>query len=153
MSASAHYARRLDPQPGPYRRRHRTGNGFYKCTRMFVLVLLSLWILTSSPGNLFGTGRRGGAHSAQSTFRLLVAAEEYSNTCNGRQDPRPGAIYSAVGHLNYGVGVDLRADMSIPGACEVNLPINVRCCNTKGQLARGVLVWVPRAHAIRSVGV
>lgn len=155
MSASVHCARMWSPQPGHYRRRYRTGNGFYKCTRMFVLVLLPLWILTSSPGNLFGTetGRRGGAYSAQPTFRLLVAAEEYSNTCNARQNPQPGAIYSAVGHLNYGVGVDLRADMSIPGACEVNLPINVRCCNTKGQLAQGVLVWIPKAHAVHSVGV
>lgn len=132
MSANVRCARRWSPQPGHYRRRYRTGNGFYKCARILVFVLLFWWILDLSPGRLFATDkrRRGSAHSVRSTFWLLVAAEEYSNTCNGRQDPRPGAIYSAVGHLNYGVGVDLRADMSIPGACEVNLPIKVRCCNT-----------------------
>lgn len=45
--------------------------------------------------------------------------------CDGRSEPRPGAIYSAVGHVNYGVGIDLRPDIGITGGCEVNLPIEV----------------------------
>lgn len=62
---------------------------------------------------------------AQTVQASSGAPDDYSATCDGRQQPRPGAIYSAVGHLNYGVGLDLRADISIPGACEVNLPIDV----------------------------
>lgn len=55
----------------------------------------------------------------------VEASEYYSASCDGRQQPRPAAIYSAVGHFNYGVGLDLQADISIPGACEVNFPIDV----------------------------
>lgn len=72
---------------------------------------------------------RGGDSSPWSTpfvaAQSTEASEDYSTTCDGSQQPRPGAIYSAVGHLNYGVGLDLKADISIPGACEVNLPIEV----------------------------
>lgn len=47
------------------------------------------------------------------------------SSCDGRQHPRPAAIYSAVGHIDRGVGLELKADINIPGACEVNLPIQV----------------------------
>lgn len=122
--------------PTPPHRRHRRchGNGCVYVQR-FVVVLTLWWIFGSLDSLVSNTGREGLARSARST--PLVAAQRtnnddtssttgvYSTSCDGRMQPRPGAIYSAVGHLNYGVGLELRADMSIPGGCEVNLPIEV----------------------------
>lgn len=50
----------------------------------------------------------------------------HHHVCDGFLEPRPGAMYSVVGHLNYGVGLKPHPDIAIPGACEVNLPIHVR---------------------------
>ena len=85
--------------------------------------------------------RSGGASSSSSSSSsssrsdsgpwtiLFVAGQsdssDSSEQCDGHQQLRPGAFHSAVGHLNYGVGLELGADIKIPGACEVNLPIDV----------------------------
>lgn len=95
------------------------------------LFLFATWWIFGSPDLLFTD--EGGVRSAWSTWADAQSVqassrtydEDYSAACDGRQQPRPGAIYSAVGHVNYGVGLDLRADIRIPGACEVNLPIDV----------------------------
>lgn len=96
--------------------------------------VFATWWIFGSPDFLLTD--EGGVRSAWSTRAEAQSvqasggtSEDHSATCDGRQQPRPGAIYSAVGHLNYGVGLDLRADISIPGACEVNLPIDVRRCS------------------------
>lgn len=68
---------------------------------------------------------------AQSTSNA-AAGEGYAVICDGRTKPKPGAVYSAVGHVNYGVGVGLQADISIPGGCEVNLPIEVWYATPRG---------------------
>lgn len=57
-----------------------------------------------------------------------TTTEGHTAICDGRLEPLPGAVYSAVGHVNYGVGVNLRADIGIWGGCEVNLPIEVCIC-------------------------
>ncbi|CAM9804686.1 unnamed protein product, partial [Scytosiphon promiscuus] len=93
-----------------------------KCVQRFVL---AIWILASP--HTGSNQRTVHTHfvAAQIAGDLSDYAEGYSTSCNGIQQPRPGAIYSAVGHLDYGVGLDLKADITIPGECEVNLPIDV----------------------------
>ncbi|CAM9114790.1 unnamed protein product [Hapterophycus canaliculatus] len=104
-------------------RRYRYDN---KCIRRFIL---TIWIF-GSPNN------RSNQRTVQSIWSTPFVATQsagassgysadYSVGCDGIQQPRPGAIYSAVGHLDHGVGLDLKADISIPGECEVNLPIDV----------------------------
>ncbi|CAM9465274.1 unnamed protein product, partial [Phaeothamnion confervicola] len=47
-------------------------------------------------------------------------------TCDGRAQSRPRpVVIEAVGHVDYGVQVDLRAEMHIGDECEMNLPIEV----------------------------
>lgn len=113
-----------------YQRRRRQGFD-RKSAQRFILIGI-LWIF-GSPDCLLTN--RGVSRSsvplarfvaAHSTDRSSSTSLEESAACDGRQLPRPGAIYSAVGHLDYGVGLELRADIPIPGSCEVNLPIDVR---------------------------
>ena len=105
----------------PYRRhRPRSGRVGGKCIQRG---LLGIWWIFGSI-----TNQRGVRSPWPTPFvaaQVSGTSGDYNVTCNGNQQPRPGAIYSAVGHLNYGVGLDLKADISIPGACEVNLPIEV----------------------------
>lgn len=124
MGAHVHRSRwhRLELR---HRRRHLRG----RITRISLLqrcVNLGVWSILGSTDLL---SHQGGPHCAWTTSFVAAEgageSESYSASCDGRQEPRPGAIYSAVGHLNYGVGLDLKADISIPGACEVNFPINV----------------------------
>lgn len=90
-------------------------------------ILLGIWCILGSTDVLLSY--HGGRHSAWTTpfvaAQSVESIEGYSASCDGHQQPRPGAIYSAVGHLNYGVGLYLKADIGIPGACEVNFPIDV----------------------------
>lgn len=62
------------------------------------------------------------AHTAVDEQKTSMTS---STICNGRHYARPAAVHTAVGHVNYGVGLGLKADISIPGACEINLPIQV----------------------------
>lgn len=115
-----------------YRRRLRSKIR-WRAAHRFFLVTLVLWIFGSpnslkpEKGNAGLYRRRWPAQSvaAQNTDNSASASEESTSICDGHQKPRPGAIYSTVGHVNYGVGLGLRADLSLPGACEVNLPIDV----------------------------
>lgn len=88
-------------------------------------LLLLLWIFFSASGFF---KRRENVVSDEWKSIWFAAAEEIhssSASCDGTQQPRPGAIYSAVGHIDYGVGLELKADLSISGECEANLPIAV----------------------------
>lgn len=102
----------------PLTRRHVLRRHGTKTIQRFLVLL---WILTVGSPDV-GSRRLVAVQGAQAASS---ASENLSASCDGRQQPRPGAIYSAVAHLNYGVGLDLRADISIPGECEVNLPIDV----------------------------
>ena len=111
-----------------YRRRRpgRCGRSTHTSLLQRCILLGASFILGSTD---FLLPHHGGRHSAwTAAFAAAQSVESsgsYSASCDGHQEPRPGAIYSAVGHLNYGVGLDLKADISIPGACEVNFPIDV----------------------------
>lgn len=117
------------------RRRHlRVRHGiYYKSLQRSTL--FALWWIFVSPGSLF-SNRTGGANNSSGRWSTqFVAGQSYSDSssasqdhgaeCDGRQQLRPAAFHSAVGHINYGVGLELGADIKIPGACEVNLPIDV----------------------------
>lgn len=120
--------------------------GTFRAKVNVVVISAILWwcLLSLPPGGYWfhrdGEERGSGAAESSSgvadkdpTMILSWFTEAHTtNTgCDGRPEPRPGAIYSAVGHVNYGVGIDLRPDISISGGCEVNLPIEV-CINAFG---------------------
>lgn len=119
--------------------KYRLGN---RVGREYMRLFLGLlaWI-SSSPLTLDRTNNpsaNGGQGIAVDAVRWVWSATaqtagdeanrsegKYHDVCDGFLEPRPGAIYSAVGHLDYGVGLEPRPDIAIPGACEVNLPIHV----------------------------
>lgn len=108
-------------------RRHRLQRCRINRKSLLQRCILGIWCIFGSTD--FPLTDQGGHHSAWTaplvSAQIVDASESYSASCDGHQHPRPGAIYSAVGHLNYGVGLDLQADIGIPGACEVNFPIDV----------------------------
>lgn len=97
-----------------------------------------------SPGSLFSD--QTGANSSGPWATQFVAGQSYSDSssasqdhgaeCDGHQQLRPAAFHSAVGHINYGVGLELGADIKIPGACEVNLPIDVSPSRVRKSIGR-----------------
>lgn len=126
MGARVHFSGWQNPCFQQRRRRLRRHRFVNRGLPRFLVV--AIWIL-GSPNTRSDQGTVGVWSTqfvaAQSAGASSSYSQDYSASCDGIQQPRPGAIYSAVGHLNYGVGLDLKADISIPGECEVNLPIDV----------------------------
>lgn len=130
MGTGTHHPMRQGPE-NP-RRRHRVRHGVsYKYLQRSTL--LALWWIFVSPGSLLSDPTKANSSGPWPT--LFVAGQRYSDSstasedhgaeCDGHQQLRPAVFHSAVGHINYGVGLELGADIKIPGACEVNLPIDV----------------------------
>lgn len=145
-----------------YRRRRleRCGRSTHTSLLQRCILLGASCILGSTD---FLLPHHGGRHSAwTAAFAAAQSVESsgsYSASCDGHQEPRPGAIYAAVGHLNYGVGLDLKADISIPGACEVNFPIDVSsgsACAVQGKHSIGTICSNSHSrsavHTLCSVG-
>lgn len=117
--------------PVPLRQERRRQQSVGRKIAQFFIPLV--WILAPPPRIVLDPTRGAGYRTIGTTWSVaahnsddLSTWRESSTSCDGQQELRPGAIYSAVGHINYGVAVELRPDISIPGACEVNLPIDVR---------------------------
>lgn len=141
-AADAHHPMRQRPEHPLHHRRHRVRHGMLDYKLLHRCTLLAIWWIFVSPDRLF-LGRTGGANSSggRPWPTHFVAGQSYSDSssssvssqnhgggdaeCDGHQQLRPAAFHSAVGHINYGVGLELGADIKIPGACEVNLPIDV----------------------------
>lgn len=112
----------------------------------FSAAILSWCVLTLPRGFLYNREHQIKPITTFSSTWFAMAqtttTEGHTANCDGRPEPRPGAIYSTVGHVNYGVGVKLRADISIPGGCEVNLPIEVCVCISRCDDLGFLATWI-----------
>lgn len=114
-------------QPGA----HRVSRWTIHNVSMLLMVLIVFRMIMPSCVSLGKSQDRFCARQTWCAKAAQTAADEQKTSmssgaiCNGLHYPRPAAVHKAVGHVNYGVGLELKADISIPGACEINLPIQV----------------------------